>query len=347
MNRISAADDVPVVDGMAEVRRSLSWRVAAVRIGVSGVLLALLFYLLPLDQIRGAIARIPAVVWPVAVALYMALHLIGVFKWRMLVNAAGADLPLLHATRSYYAGLFGNTFLPSVVGGDIIRAAVAARRVRSMAGLILGSLVDRVQDVIGLAAVAAIGALLLPTALDERSRSVFGVLAITAVVAVVVLALVLRLTPVRRLPLRFRRRLVRVRIAFRSLSSRPRAQAGAFLLGMVLQTLQIVLNAWLAGMAGLDAPFQVWLLVWPLAKIAATLPLTQGGLGVREAALAALFAPFGVAAALAVAASLVFQVVVISGGLIGGLVSMSLGRHSPDSDAARPASASLTTLNVG
>ena len=71
-----------------------------------------------------------------------------------------------------------------------------------MAGLILGSLVDRVQDVIGLAAVAAIGALLLPTALDERSRNVFWVLAITAIAAVAVLALVIRLTPVRRLPLR-------------------------------------------------------------------------------------------------------------------------------------------------
>jgi uncharacterized protein (TIRG00374 family) len=346
MNPISPAD-VPAADGMTVVRRSLSWRTAALRIGGSAVLLALLFYVLPLDQIRDAIARIPAGIWPLAVALYMALHLIGVFKWRMLVNAAGADLTLLHAARSYYAGLFGNTFLPSVVGGDVIRAAVAARRVRSMAGLILGSLVDRVQDVLGLAAVAAIGALLLPTALDERSRTVFWVLAITVVAAAAGLVLLIRLMPVRRLPLRFRRKLVRVRTAFRSLSSRPRAQAGAFLLGMVLQTLQIALNAWLAGLAGLDAPFQVWLLVWPLAKIAATLPLTQGGLGVREAALAALFAPFGVAAALAVAASLVFQVVVISGGLIGGVISLSLGRLDPAADAARPGSASVPTLTVG
>jgi uncharacterized membrane protein YbhN (UPF0104 family) len=98
---------------------------------------------------------------------------------------------------------------------------------------------------------------------------------------------------------------------------------------MALQTLQVILNVWLGSMVGLTAPFQVWLFVWPLAKIAATLPLTQGGIGIREAALAALFAPFGVPAVLAVAVSLVFQVVVISGGLAGGIVSVVLGRTAP------------------
>jgi uncharacterized membrane protein YbhN (UPF0104 family) len=61
---------------------------------------------------------------------------------------------------------------------------------------------------------------------------------------------------------------------------------------------------------------------------------------VREAALAALFAPFGVPAVLAVAVSLVFQVVIISGGLLGGLLSLLLGRReTPKAGAARSAGA--------
>jgi glycosyltransferase 2 family protein len=35
------------------------------------------------------------------------------------------------------------------------------------------------------------------------------------------------------------------------------------------------------------------LFAWPLAKIAAVVPITQGGIGVREAALVVLLAPFG------------------------------------------------------
>ena len=41
------------------------------------------------------------------------------------------------------------------------------------AALVLGSLVDRLQDVTGLAAVAGIGALISPRALSDDSRRVF------------------------------------------------------------------------------------------------------------------------------------------------------------------------------
>jgi uncharacterized membrane protein YbhN (UPF0104 family) len=301
-----------------------SWKRGLIRIGGSVTLLGLLFLFLPLDELWSTLRRVPGPVWIGAVAVYMALHLIGVVKWRMLVNAAGAGLPALHAVRCYYIGLFSNTFLPSVVGGDVVRAGVAMRRVRSKEGLVLGSAVDRVQDVLGLAGVAVIGALLLPTALDERSRGVFWILAAVCAAGAAAVALLVWLLPGRRLPFRVRRRLVRIREAFRALSRRPGRMAGAFLLGMLLQTLQVLLNMWLGGLVGVHAPLQVWLFVWPLAKIAATLPLTQGGIGVREAALATLFAPFGIAAVNAVAVSLLFQVIIISGGFAGGTLAMLL-----------------------
>lgn len=307
-------------------RPVLSWKRAAIRIGGSAILLALLFLVLPLDELGTAIRRVPLPVWAGTVIVYLALHLIGVAKWRMLVNAAGAELGFVHAVRCYWVGLFSNTFLPSVVGGDVVRAGMALRRSHSKAGLVLGSIVDRIQDVLGLAAVAGIGAVMLPTALDARSRGVFWTLAAVFVAAGIVGIAVMWLMPWSRVPIKVRRKVVRIRGAFRALSRRPGAMASAFLLGMLLQSLQVVLNWWLGGLVGLSAPLQVWLFVWPLAKIAATLPLTQGGLGVREAAQAALFAPFGVPAVLAVAASLVFQVVVISGGLVGGALSLLLGR---------------------
>lgn len=316
---------------------ALSWKKAVVRIGGSALFLALLFAVLPLDQLWSAMGRIPPLLWGIVIAVYMTLHLIGVLKWRLLINAAGAHLGLLQAVRCYYVGLFSNTFLPSVAGGDVVRGAVAMRHVRSRAALLLGSIVDRVQDVLGLAAVAGIGALLLPTALDAQSRRIFWVLAASAAVALALAVVIVRLVPTRRIPFRLKRRLVRVRMAFRALSRRPGAMAGAFLLGMLLQISQVLLNAWLGGLIGLVAPLPVWLMVWPLAKIAATLPLTQGGIGVREAALAALFAPFGIPAVLAVAVSLVFQVVVISGGLLGGLLSLALARLQ----RSRPASAPI------
>lgn len=304
-------------------KRSL-FKHPAVRIALSVVVLGLLFTALPFADIAAAIKRVPAIVWPTALALYMTTHLIGVAKWRLLVNAAGAGLSFRTAARAYYMGLFGNTFLPSIVGGDVVRAGVALRATKSKSGLVFGSLVDRLLDITGLAAVAGVGALLSPRALDAQSRRIFltlgAVLAVLGIGAVIFVSLI----PIRRLPWKVRRRLVDVRNAIVATAKSPAALVTAFLMGMALQSLLTLLNWWLGRVIGIDIPIYVWLFVWPLAKVAGLLPLTQNGIGVREAAQAALFAPFGVPATAAVATGLVFEVVIITGGLLGGVVAWLL-----------------------
>jgi uncharacterized membrane protein YbhN (UPF0104 family) len=294
------------------------------------VALALIFWWLPVDQLWSAIRSVPAASWPLAVAAYLSSHLLGVLKWRLLTNTAGASLPGRTAIHAYYWGLFGNLFLPSIVGGDLVRAGVAMPHVRSKSALVLGSLVDRVQDVVGLGVLAGIGALLAPRALDDTSRRIFLTLVMLLAVAGTIGLATLRFFPARRAPFRVRRLLVRVRLAIRATASRPRALATAFTLGLTLQMSLILLNWELGRLIGIDIPLYVWLFVWPLAKIAGLTPLTQGGIGVREAAQAALFAPFGVSAVHAVATGLVFEAVIIVGGLVSGLVALALrGRTVP------------------
>jgi uncharacterized membrane protein YbhN (UPF0104 family) len=126
---------------------------------------------------------------------------------------------------------------------------------------------------------------------------------------------------------------VKVRNALRTFQRRPGKAAIAFLSGICLQTLLVVLNAWLGYEAGIRISFVVWLFVWPMAKISGLAPVTQGGIGVREAAQVALFAPFGVSAAAAAATGLIFEAVIISGGFLGGVMAWMLGRQSPQSAA--------------
>jgi uncharacterized membrane protein YbhN (UPF0104 family) len=286
----------------------------------------MLLFALPFGEMKEALRRVPLSVWPIALGIYMLLHLIGVAKWRLLINAAGAELSFAMSARAYYWGLFGNTFLPSIVGGDVVKAGMAMRAAKSKSGLVLGSLIDRLLDVLGMAAVAGIGAILSPFALDPQSRRIFlglgGLMAVAGLGAVVAVAML----PVRRFPYRIRRKMVQVRQALRATAGNYQALIGAFLLGMLLQSSLVVLNYWLGIVIGISIPLYVWLFVWPLAKLSGLLPVTQGGIGVREAAQAALFAPFGVSAVKAVATGLVFEVVIITGGLLGGAVAWYLGR---------------------
>ena len=306
------------------------WRRPIVRIAGSAVMLALLVTVLPFQEMRTAITSMPWYVWPGALATYMCLHLIGVAKWRLLVNVAGAGLPFSRAARAYYWGLFGNTFLPSIVGGDVVRMGMAMRESRSRSGLVLGSMIDRFLDIIGLVLVAGVGAWLSPLALNAQSRRIFvsiiGLLTVLGLMGVAALWYF----PVRRLPFKVRRRLVQLRQAVRATAGKSWALGTALLMGALLQSLLVVLNWGLGAAIGIRIPLYVWLFVWPLAKISGLLPVTQGGIGVREAAQAALFAPFGVSAARAVATGLVFEVVIIVGGLVGGAIAFLMGaRRDP------------------
>jgi uncharacterized membrane protein YbhN (UPF0104 family) len=105
---------------------------------------------------------------------------------------------------------------------------------------------------------------------------------------------------------------------------------------MSLQTLLVILNMWVGQEAGIRISLVVWLFVWPMAKLSGLAPITQGGIGVREAAQVALFAPFGVAAVPAAATALVFEAVIITGGLIGGMIAFLLRRRSEELAAGVP-----------
>lgn len=303
------------------------WQSAAVRLGGSAVALGVLLWLLPLDELWAAMRRLPLWVFLVTLAGYMCVHAVAVLKWRMMVNTAGAGLSVVLSARCYFAGLFGNVFLPSLVGGDLIRAGLAMRSAQHCAGALLASLVDRVLDLAALSVLAGFGALMAPRALDEHSRRVFFVLAAAFVLAALAAALLVMLFPPRRFAYKRRRKLVKVRQAVRAIAQGRARVAAALAIAVGTQGSFALLNAWIAAWCGLDVPLYVWLFVWPLGKLSAMVPATQGGIGVREAALVALLLPFGVAPALTFAVGLLWQLVVISGGLLGGGIAALAGRQ--------------------
>ena len=301
------------------------WR-GILRVVGSALILVLLFHFLPVAQVAAAIGRLPVELCVFVVAGYLAAHLFGVIKWRLLVNLAGAGLSFLQAARCYFAGLFSTLFLPSLIGGDVVRAGLAVRLGRNKAGALLGSLVDRLLDMAALVSIAAVGAALLPGALSANNRRIFEGAGGLALAILAGLALSFALLPARRFSYRMRRRLVRLREARRSMSRRPHYVALALTLGITIQAIFIFLTIRIALASGLVLPLRVWMFGWPLAKLSGLVPVTQAGIGVREAALVALLAPFGARAVLVMAVGLVWEATIIAGGLIAGFFALLAGK---------------------
>jgi uncharacterized protein (TIRG00374 family) len=308
---------------------SRRWLPAVLRWIAGLAVLGVLLHFLPLATVRKAIAQIPAWLFLAALAGYLVAHTLGIAKWRMVVNAAGAELDFATSAQCYLGGLFGTLFLPSIVGGDVIRLAVALRRSPRPAAVLAGNVLDRFLDVAAQSGLVLLGLILLPGSIPENLRhTVHKALFVCAAAAVLLMALTILLhrALLAHRSIRFRRRLARLRHALRSISRQPSKLLFGWLAGTLIQSTFLILTARLAVACGLVLPLRLWLFAWPLAKLAALLPLTQGGIGVREAALVALLTPFGAAGHLVLAAGLVWEGVIVAGGLLSGGAAFLLRR---------------------
>jgi glycosyltransferase 2 family protein len=98
---------------------------------------------------------------------------------------------------------------------------------------------------------------------------------------------------------------------------RPVALIPAITLSLILQAALAACQYILARGLGLETPLATFMLLVPIANVAASLPITINGLGVREAAYLVLFAMAGVDKHDAIALSLLWFASTALGGLTG------------------------------
>jgi len=299
---------------------------AILRVAVSVGVLAVLLLLLPLGELWGAIRRLPLPVWLGVLAGFAAGHALGVVKWTTMLRIGRASPGLRDGTRCYAAGLFANLCLPSIVGGDVLRAILAGRATGRPEAVVIGSVGDRLCDVLALALLAGVGGMLAGAALPGWGGTVLAALAIVGLVGGGLFVPLAIRRPLEAWPARVRRPLGRALVALRRLSRAPGPALAVIAMSLTIQTTFVLLNAWLGRSVGVDVPLAVWFFAWPVAKVAGLLPVSLGGLGVRDATLGAALVPFGVPMAGGVAVSLLWQTVLVAGGLVAGGAWMGLSR---------------------
>jgi hypothetical protein len=296
------------------------------RVAATAGVFALIFSALPAGEIGAAMTRVGGARWGIAALLFGAVHAIGANKWRILVRLGGVPLDLATALRAHAAGLFANIWLPSLIGGDVVRAAWVARSHGGLAVPALAGVADRALDLAALLLLGALGAWLAPA--DALGPAAPVLRAGTLALALAAAAGVALLFSARAEALagRFGRVIARAREVLTGFARRPALSLLSLLLAVVTQGSFVALNVWLGQSVGVDPGLAAWLLAWPLSKVVAMVGPTLGGLGVREAALAGLLAPFGVPATLAVAQGLVWQSVLFGFGLVAGVVVFATQR---------------------
>lgn len=322
-----------------------------IKIGVSVALLWVLLANVDLAHLW-ALARTASPAWiGAALVVYFSMYLISAWRWRVLLDTQHAPVPFGRLVASFLVGSFFNNFLPSNIGGDVVRITDTAPATGSKTVATMIVLVDRGLGLLGLIFVAAAGA---STAAGARGATPFvapGVLwTILAAGLGLTLLVVMRpsavgwlLRPAERLGRTWvRERVERLTSAIGRFRSTPGALVFCFTGGIVVQALLVVFYIAIArGLAIPIAAAHLAVLV-PLSFVVQMAPVSVNGLGVREATFTLYFARLGLPAEPALALSFVGAGLILLFSVSGALLYLLRRRHD-ERVAAPEGSASAVT----
>lgn len=268
-----------------------------------------------------------------ALACSVLANLGSAWRWRSLVRWLGHPLAMGRAQGLYFQGVALGSLLPgAVVGGDVYRTLALRRDGMPMLAASASVLLDRLSGLWMLWILAGMAAAWAWRSGAQQALTGWGLPAagawVPALAAVALLA-----APGMLWALLRRVEGAGTRGGWQRLAGLARRPGAAAELGRqalasaVVQALSVGALACAGQALQLPTPYWVYAIAAAPTFLMAALPLSFGGWGTREAAAALSLAPFGVAAAGAVAVSLVFGLLVLPQALAGALLLL-LGRRA-------------------
>lgn len=259
------------------------------------------------------------------VALGVAVTLLGfvlsAWRWQRVLTLFEKRVGLGNLVAHYLAAQFVGNFLPSTIGGDVLRITRLGQAIRSRATSFASVVIERLTGWVVLPLLTLVGLALHP-GLFDRGVAARVALAL-ALATLALLGLVLAAAGSRHLGGRFadhegwRQFVGAVHVGVDRLRRHPRGALWVIVAAGVYQ-LSSVLAVFLATRAvGLEVALTAVLAFAPAVLIAQVLPFSINGLGLREGAFVIFLTPLGASITQAVAVGLLVYAMTLVVSLLG------------------------------
>ena len=307
------------------MRSILTW---SVKILVSGGLLFWLLSKMDRGQLWDTLQHASPVWLALALCLYFLVMLISAWRWQRLLEAQHVQVGFKHLTASFLVASFFNNFLPSNIGGDVIRIRDTAEAAGSKTRAATIVLLDRAIGLIGLVFVAALGATIATELGDSEPFNPQWLWLGMAIGSVVIVFLLFfpkmigtLLTPLRV----FHQEWVGLQIsrlvhAMERFAQAPAALLQCFSGALVVQGVLIGFYASVAYAMHIPMPAVHLAVLIPMSFVVQMLPLSVNGFGLRESIFVFYFARLGLPKESAIALSFLGQALIMLFSVSGAVV---------------------------
>jgi glycosyltransferase 2 family protein len=306
------------------------------KIAVSAALLAFLFSKIDAARLWVS-ARKASLPWLIAaLGVQAAVLIASTWRWRLLLHAQDVKLKSRTLLGSYLVATFFNNFLPSNVGGDVIRIRDTATAMQSKTLATTVVLVDRALGLMALVLISAVGATAAARFYGAGASPIwpswlwaFFIVA-AAISAPVVYApegfgrLLQPLTVVH--PEWVGGRIEKLTAALSRFRERPVALAGCFSGAVFVQGLMVAYYLTVVHALRIPISASELAVIVPISLVVQMLPVSVNGLGLREATFSFYFTRLGLPIESAVLLSLMGAAVLLIFSLSGAAVYVTRGR---------------------
>lgn len=255
------------------------------------------------------------------------------WRWLQILKAQGLNIGFRRSLTLYFIGHFFNSFMPGAVSGDFVKAYFVSKETHHLKTEAVSTVfIDRIMGLL---------ALIMLTIVIMLARLDFF-LAYTETKIALVFNVILFFSALVGFLVVFRKNLFEQWTFFKRLEQKT-ALGGmikkvydSFHLCMnhpalLMQTVGIslvnhvvfILHIYIMGIAlEIDQSFMTFLTVFPIINAVASIPVTPGGLGTREAATVFMLGVVGVTQAKAIPLSLLIYATMLIWSMVGGIVYM-------------------------
>lgn len=304
------------------LRTALSYTARAL---MTGLAFWWIFHGVDLSALGHLLASMSRTWLAVGIGLFFLAQVGCIIRWKILVPRH-ASLTWGFLTNSFFVASFFNTFLPTTVGGDVIRSYDLIKATGQWRQPLASVLVDRL---LGMAALGTFASLswfaFAPARHDPVLRGGFFGFLLVAVVTFCVLGsrriLNGMLKPFSRIGLgQLESHAKQFQESLLEYFKHPEILLKAFGVSVGLQALAMLMFVSVARALHIEVPLLFLILTVPIVTMVAQLPISLNGWGVREGAAILLFERIGIDRASALSFSLVCAAIPLLAGGIGGIL---------------------------
>jgi glycosyltransferase 2 family protein len=303
------------------------------RIAITVALLVFLFKQVDERAMLAVIRKADKGLLLAACAIFSLTYILCLYRWQMLLKAAKLDLPLTRVIISFSGGIFFSLFLPSSIGGDFMRSIDLALHTKKPRQVVATVLLDRLSGYIALV-VLTLAALFLGRGLIHNKSVVLSVALLTAILIVVLLVLFNSYVYSKVNQLLHSPRAGRIRRAIKNIHQEINqfgvhrgVIARNIAVSLIAQTITPITFYLIALALGVRLKMVYFFIFLPIIGAVTLLPISIGGLGIRDTLTVFFFGQVGMVKDTAFAMSLLSFSFILLYGILGGLIYVFTIHH--------------------